>query len=1532
MLILKNYNNSIDESQFLESLSEKEDFINPFILSCASRNAKFSAIALQSLHKLIQFKSIPVSKLNSLVDSFIEATHLAVDIQLRVLQILPTFFQSYNQFINGELVAKILLVCSILQSYNKTPMVINTAGATEQQIMLSLFEKVLEEDKLNDIELNFEVQIDDDKLIKISSNAFDCFRIFNDFCSLIEHQKPTFLKFNSISESLGFELLETVLTNYKDLFLTHEEFAFLVRTKITPLLLRSFSNHKDFSIVVRVSRIIFLLIKSQLSILEIETEVILSLLTHVLTKDSNLPNWKKILSLEIFNNIFKDFKLIKLIFKTYDYDFDNNKKKIIQEFLTVISNLIKEPIFEKILNPQEIIKNPDQNERVINLQNSLIKIPYLDSLDKLEPPQSPDTYQIYLILNIINSFGEGLGKFVLNKSKIQDNNLKTTFVFLSELSEDEQNNLDFLILKSILVSTAESIVNIGNEFLYSCLSNELFHSLIRSLQKLCHSSGILGLNRQRDSLLLLFSIATVSNVSKKPIPQIRHNSIGDFLVDQFTSSSEQLPVIDKFHTRYLNSRHVICFRALTSLTISLGPILSKSWKFILITFQWFDYYLNGPSNYLPIKDIPPKPELSIADLKSVENSLHKLNESTKNFNDESFDELINQLIKLSNITIFENIEVDDPLYNNELNICPYNKEFFLNKLNEFSISNSERFLVENNQYDFWLILNNFLINNLSSKKIKFKEEEIKKQVSLNFNLFIKEISKIGFNNTDSTLTSNLEVKLFNSLSNLIKNLLNKEDINSIDLEIIYSILNTLYDLLNQFGNHFNNSWLIILRIINSPFIFLKNNNTNLNTSKNLLKSSFEILQLILNDFLESIKPLNSTKSIIDVLNQFVSQNIDLNISFSAVSYYWLLSDFYRQKFLELEIKQELIVENFNELNDLLMNQKSDNIKALWLYLLNSLVKISNDDRIEISNVAIQTFFRIVDSHGSYLNWYKTFNIVVRDLLSIKFKKPDENDFELLKSFNDYILVTLKGINNLYSLYFINYSDEVFWNSLLDFYESLIDLNIIEITKNVFISFNEILNLFKNEIPLNLFEIFFKFWSIQQIKYVSLTDSDNYQISLIELIKNFEILYNNENINLSRSQIESSLLIFNNAIRFPFLPSFTSDIKKPTELQANVLNCFEIIKINDEIEDLILMQLSNLIQLPFLIRSRILKKLSNSNKKQIPSFIATSIKSISILKNQLLNLNNTNFSKLIENGVLIKIINNLLDPIKYHLNNNKIDNDDPEHFKNISNQEIWKETLNLIVSIIPKILPILDDFNEDISSELWSLIIESITLTLPHLNEDRDFEFNLKIYETLKNLILINISKKSLNSNNIELLISSIWKSSFLYENNLIENYLLENNSSPLALTKQLLSLDIESYSTEPIKLLSQQSFRLTCLSDLFKFSDINYGNFESSELLKLVNITLPFLLCRIVLIIRRYSDQQRLVNNLPVYTVQKKELKVVLENLYELLKNLTTDDLKTYEQLFSIFPFILDNQQYLKLKDTEHYLTGITVEFYKLTS
>ena len=79
-------------------------------------------------------------------------------------------------------------------------------------------DKVVEEDKrevLSDIE---DTYLPDGTTRALSPSARDAFAVVEDLCLLANSEKPHFLKLEFLHKTFALELIESVLTNYHDLF------------------------------------------------------------------------------------------------------------------------------------------------------------------------------------------------------------------------------------------------------------------------------------------------------------------------------------------------------------------------------------------------------------------------------------------------------------------------------------------------------------------------------------------------------------------------------------------------------------------------------------------------------------------------------------------------------------------------------------------------------------------------------------------------------------------------------------------------------------------------------------------------------------------------------------------------------------------------------------------------------------------------------------------------------------------------------------------------------------------------------------------------------------------------------------------------------------------------------------------------------------------------------------------------------------------------------------------------------------------
>lgn len=129
-------------------LSQRTSFVNPFIIACGTKNAKFTSIAIVCLQRLIVARALPRSKLNQVLEALMQASSAALDVQLKILQALPSLLQNYAAELQGELLVTTLNICFILQS-SKNAIVNNTSAATLQQLVVAVFDKVVTEDSMS---------------------------------------------------------------------------------------------------------------------------------------------------------------------------------------------------------------------------------------------------------------------------------------------------------------------------------------------------------------------------------------------------------------------------------------------------------------------------------------------------------------------------------------------------------------------------------------------------------------------------------------------------------------------------------------------------------------------------------------------------------------------------------------------------------------------------------------------------------------------------------------------------------------------------------------------------------------------------------------------------------------------------------------------------------------------------------------------------------------------------------------------------------------------------------------------------------------------------------------------------------------------------------------------------------------------------------------------------------------------------------------------------------------------------------------
>jgi Dimerisation and cyclophilin-binding domain of Mon2 len=83
------------EAQLAGDLLRKPSFTDPFILACKPRNAKLVTSSVVCLQRLAASHAMHSERLKDVLDALREVTSSGFDVQIKLLQTLPSLFQTY---------------------------------------------------------------------------------------------------------------------------------------------------------------------------------------------------------------------------------------------------------------------------------------------------------------------------------------------------------------------------------------------------------------------------------------------------------------------------------------------------------------------------------------------------------------------------------------------------------------------------------------------------------------------------------------------------------------------------------------------------------------------------------------------------------------------------------------------------------------------------------------------------------------------------------------------------------------------------------------------------------------------------------------------------------------------------------------------------------------------------------------------------------------------------------------------------------------------------------------------------------------------------------------------------------------------------------------------------------------------------------------------------------------------------------------------------------------------------------------------
>ncbi|KAL9083271.1 MAG: hypothetical protein Q9159_005882 [Coniocarpon cinnabarinum] len=553
---------STSEAQLAADLRRRPHFINPFIAACKGRQPKAIGPAVSGLQRLIVGAGLPPERLKEVLQAFQDCTSSGLDVQLKILQALPSLLQGYAEVLEDELQFIIVHICTALQQV-KNSAVSSTASATLQQTISSLYDKVEAEDEVADDIAPIEGIAIGGESIPVRSAAYDAYRILQDMCLIIEGQQPQFLTKASIAPAFGLELIEALLLNHAGVFSDHLEQSDLLLNRVMPLVNSCLAERYSFTVTVRAMRLLCILMREHLGVIHTECEVSFGLLNHIIETE-NLQQWRRALCMEVFRLLYSNSDLFIEIYSRYDLD--ANKRNVIQDNQALFVRLASERPALIGLGQSSTVpasKDPDsskdqavlgaeaaagmiggdfgvgeRNVPGISMEWSSMKVPCMDQLDKPDAPTVPETYIYSLVLTCVNQLSDLLARVVLPVVMHSNRSRRTRSPSQRENGENNSepqqsppitqhpkrqssirsnrsrsiptNPLDMeghpahgaiKVVASVIDHCWPAILATASTFFNAALDTDFYRGLVRGFQKFTQVAGILRLSTPRDALL-----------------------------------------------------------------------------------------------------------------------------------------------------------------------------------------------------------------------------------------------------------------------------------------------------------------------------------------------------------------------------------------------------------------------------------------------------------------------------------------------------------------------------------------------------------------------------------------------------------------------------------------------------------------------------------------------------------------------------------------------------------------------------------------------------------------------------------------------------------------------------------------------------------------------------------------------------------------------------------------------------------------------------------------------------------------------
>ncbi|KAK5901890.1 hypothetical protein CesoFtcFv8_007203 [Champsocephalus esox] len=911
-------------TEILGALKENSsEVVQPFLMGCGTKEPKITQLCLAAIQRLMSHEVVSEAAAGNIINMLWQLMENGLE-ELKLLQTVLVLLTT-NTVVHDEVLSKAIVLCFRLH-FTKDNITNNTAAATVRQVVTVVFERMVAEDERYQgiVEHPPPVQGNTNRrsVSTLRPSAKDAYMLFQDLCQLVNADAPYWLVgMTEMTRTFGLELLESVLNDFPGVFLQHQEFSFLLKERVCPLVIKLFSPNIKFRqgssstspapvekpyfpICMRLLRVVSVLIKHFYSLLVTECEIFLSLLVKFL--DGEKPQWLRAVAVESVHRLCVQPHLLRSFCQSYDMK--QHSTKVFRDIVNALGSFIQSLFILPNLGNNAALSAPagsgaqgssqgglglggiNSNQTTqaafeyrgtwiplmtVSVQGSA-KATYLEMLDKVEPPSIPEGYAMSVAFSALLDLVRGITSMI-ERELAAEEGAAAEFRETHPGQQWQPQPGAHQVWEEMVSACWCGLLAALSLLLDASTDETATENILKAELTVASLCGRLGLVTPRDAFITAICKAslpphytlTVLNSNATSLTGKSYSILGQTvqIISPSSESHQQVVAVGQplasqpQGTVVLTSKNLQCMRTLLNLAHCHGAVLGTSWQLVLATLQHLVWILGlkpGPGGVL-------KPGRAVEGPSTVLTTA-----------------VMTDLPFIANILsrLFESSQyLDDVSLHHLINaLCSLsleamemasgnNKEpslFAVAKLLETGLVNMDRIEI------LWRPLTGHLLEVCQHTNSRMREWGAEALTAL-----IK--AGLAYKH-DPPLAQNqrLQLLLLNPL---------KELSNVLHADIRQKQLESVLQILQSQGDGLGPGWPLVLGVIGA----IRNDQ-----GESLIRTAFQCLQLVVTDFLPTM-PCTCLQIVVDVAGSFGLQNQELNISLTSIGLLWNISDYFFQR-------------------------------------------------------------------------------------------------------------------------------------------------------------------------------------------------------------------------------------------------------------------------------------------------------------------------------------------------------------------------------------------------------------------------------------------------------------------------------------------------------------------------------------------------------------------------------------------------------------------------------------------------------------